>query len=204
MYLMKSFFKFKVFILLAFSIIFYPEIPPTINAHQKAVSGTNKIHGGDFTLQSADGSVSLSDFRGSVVLIFFGYTACASVCPISLATISNTFRKMLPENLERTKALFISLDPDRDNLKVLKQYTDYFHKNIIGLTDNIKHLKKVARQYGMKYEKTLVPESELGYVISHSSDIIVLGIDGKLSGTFPHNTDAQPLLNYIRNILEEN
>ena len=160
--------------------------------------------GGDFTLQSPKGPFSLSDLRGSVVLIFFGYTSCPSVCPISLATISHAFSKMKQNDLKRTKALFISLDPERDTLEVLRQYTGYFHQNIVGLTDDIEILTRVAEQYGMKYEKTIVPESELGYVISHSSDIIVLNLEGEHSGSFPHDIDSKPLVNHIVHILENN
>ena len=202
--LMKLFSKFGLSFLLTILIFFITGIFNLTRAHQKSITGTNIILGGDFTLQSPEGSVSLSDLRGSVVLIFFGYTSCPSVCPISLATISHAFNKMEQENLKRTKGLFISLDPERDNLKVLRQYVGYFHQNIIGLTDKIEILTKVAKQYGMKYEKTIVPESELGYVISHSSDIIVLNLEGKLSRSFPHDTDATPLIKHIKNILKEN
>jgi protein SCO1/2 len=111
---------------------------------------------------------------------------------------------MLPADLKRTKALFISLDPERDDVEVLKQYTGYFHPNILGLTEDITVVIKVAEQYGIKYKKTLVPESALGYVISHSSDIIVLGLDGKLRRTFPHNTSVSPLKEYIIYLLNEN
>jgi len=203
-FLKKLFFNLGLFLLFPLPILFLSEYVPLLAAHEGPVSVTNKIHGGDFRLQSTEGSLSLKDLRGSVVLIFFGYTACPSVCPISLATISSAFTKMLPADLKRTKALFISLDPERDNVKILKQYTDYFHPNILGLTDDIAVLTRVAKQYGVKYEKTLVPDSALGYVISHSSDIIVVGLDGKLRETFPHDTDEIPLIDHIRHLLDEN
>lgn len=203
-YLMKLFSKFGLFVLLNINIFFISVVFSHSSAHQKPITGTSKILGGDFTLQSSEGPLSLSDLRGSVVLIFFGYTSCPSVCPISLATISYAFNKMNQNDLKRTKALFISLDPERDNLEVLKQYTGYFHQNIVGLTDDIEVLTKVANRYGMNYEKTIVPESELGYVISHSSDIIVLNLEGKHSDSFPHDTDSKPLVNHIRHILDEN
>tara|TARA_Y100001970_G_C13857860_1_gene662608 strand:+ start:105 stop:722 length:618 start_codon:yes stop_codon:yes gene_type:complete len=200
-YLKKFFSSFRFPIILLVHVFFITLIFSTIRGHQESIIGKNKISGGDFTLQSSEGPLSLSDLRGSVVLIFFGYTACPSVCPISLATISHAFNKMNQNDLNRTKALFISLDPERDTLKILKQYTSYFHQNIVGLTDNIEILSRVAEQYGMKYEKTVIPESALGYVISHSSDIIVLNLNGKPSATFPHDTDSKPLLKHIRNIL---
>jgi len=111
---------------------------------------------------------------------------------------------MSPDELKRTKALFISLDPEKDNLEILKQFTDYFHPNIVGLTDDIKTLTKVAKQYGVKYKKTLVPDSALGYVISHSDDIFVVGPDGKPQKTFPHDTNTDPLLAKIKRLLVVN
>ena len=135
------------------------------------------------------------------MLIFFGYTACPTVCPISLATIANVYTKMSRAGLKETRALFISLDPERDNLELLERYTKYFHPNIIGLTDEISVLKKVAEKYGVKYKKTLVPDSTLGYVISHSSDIILVDRDGVLRMTVPHDIDADHLLKQLKLLL---
>ena len=203
-FLKKLFFKLGLFLLLPLPLLIFSEFVTCLAAHESSISGTNGIQGGDFTLRSAEGSLSLKDLRGSVVLIFFGYTSCPNVCPISLATISNVFSQMSPDELKRTKALFISLDPEKDNLEILKQYTNYFHPNIVGLTDDIKTLTKVAKQYGVKYKKTLVPDSALGYVISHSDDIFVVGPDGKPQKTFPHDTNTVPLLAQIKRLLVVN
>ena len=203
-FLKKLFFKLGLFLLLPLQLLIFSEFFIRLAAHESSISGTNGIQGGDFTLRSAEGSLSLKDLRGSVVLIFFGYTSCPNVCPISLATISNVFSQMSPDELKRTKALFISLDPEKDNLEILKQYTNYFHPNIVGLTDDIKTLTKVAKQYGVKYKKTLVPDSALGYVISHSDDIFVVGPDGKPQKTFPHDTNTVPLLAQIKRLLVVN
>jgi len=170
-------------------------------AHNNSEPLKKDFSGGDFTLKSAAGPLSLQDLRGSVVLIFFGYTACPTVCPISLATIANVYKRMSPTELQGTRALFISLDPERDNLELLERYTKYFHPNIIGLTDEISVLKKVAEKYGVKYKKTLVPDSTLGYVISHSSDIIIVDRDGVLRMTVPHDIDADHLLKQLKLLL---
>ena len=203
-FLKKSFFNLGIFLLLPLNILFFSEYVPFLAAHESSLKGKNKIQGGDFTLQSAEGSLSLKDLRGSVVLIFFGYTSCQNVCPISLATISNVFSQMSPDKLKRTKALFISLDPEKDNPAKLKQYTNYFHPNILGLTEDIKVLTKVAEQYGVNYQKTIDPDSTLGYVISHSDNIILVGMDGKPQKTFPHDTKTVPLLAQINKLLVVN
>ena len=199
----KLFFKSKIFLLFV-PLFFLSEYIFILTAHEKKVSGKNNFYGGDFTLKSTKGPFSLNDLRGSVVLLFFGYTSCPNVCPISLATISNVFSQMSPDELKRTKALFISLDPEKDNLEILKQFTDYFHPNIVGLTEDIKVLTIVAEQYGVKYKKTLVPNSTLGYVISHSDDIIVIGLDGNPQKSFPHDTNTVPLLAQIKQLLVVN
>ncbi len=200
----KLFYKSKIFLLVFVPFFFLSECIFILTAHETKVSVTNNFQGGDFTLKSTKGPFSLKDLRGSVVLLFFGYTSCPSVCPISLATISNVFSQMSPDELKKSKALFISLDPEKDNLEILRQYTNYFHPNIVGLTDDIKTLTKVAKQYGVKYKKTLVPDSALGYVISHSDDIFVVGPDGKPQKTFPHDTNTVPLIAQIKRLLEVN
>lgn len=180
----------------------------TLVAHEGSsgmVSGGSMMgQGGDFTLNSADGPLSLNELRGKVVLLFFGYTSCPDVCPLSLSTIDRVFSKMTSEELKRVQALFISLDPKRDTLERLKKYTGYFHPNIVGVTEKPEVLDKVAEQYGVSYEKKMVSDSALGYVIYHPADIFVIGPDGKPRDTFPHNAETKPLLNRIRSLLSAN
>jgi protein SCO1/2 len=162
---------------------------------------TLENRGGDFTLIAAEGPLSLQDLRGKVVLLFFGFTACPSVCPVSLVTISRAFAKLSPDELAQVTALFISLDPERDTPEMLKQYTGYFHSNIIGLTERPEHIAQIAEKYGVKHEKKELLDSALGYVISHSADIYVVDPQGKLCASFPHDTDLEPLLVQIKRLL---
>ena len=201
MYLKKLIFKLgKSY--LVFAVLFLTSVLVSKSAaHNNSEPLKKDFSGGDFTLKSAAGPLSLKDLRGSVVLIFFGYTGCPTVCPISLATIANVYKKMPRAGLQETRALFITLDPERDNLELLDRYTKYFHPNIIGLTDEISVLKKVAEKFGVKYKKTLVPDSTLGYVISHSSDIILVDRDGVLRMTVPHDIDTDHLLKQLNSLL---
>ena len=158
----------------------------------------------DFTLDSPEGAFSLKDLRGNVVLIFFGFTSCPDVCPISLVTISHAFSYLTDDELKRSRTLFISLDPERDNMERLKKYTGYFHPNIIGVTGNMKQLGTVAEIYGVNFEKKDSPDSALGYVIYHSSKIFVIYQQGQLQKTFPHNIDAQLVVQQIKSLLKRN
>ena len=158
----------------------------------------------DFTLDSPEGALSLKDLRGNVVLIFFGFTSCPDVCPISLATISHAFSYLNDDELNMSKSLFISLDPERDTLERLKEYTGYFHPNIIGVTGTMEELVRVADIYGVKFEKKEAPDSALGYLIYHSAKIFIIGTQGELRKTFPHNIDAKLLVQQIRSLLKRN
>ena len=157
-----------------------------------------------FTLDSPEGALSLKDLRGNVVLLFFGFTSCADVCPISLATISHAFSYLTDDELKRSRSLFISLDPERDTMERLKKYTGYFHANIIGVTGTMEELGRAAENYGVKFERKESPDSALGYVIYHSAKIFVIGLQGELRKTFPHNIDARLLLQQIRSLLKSN
>ncbi len=158
----------------------------------------------DFMLDSPEGALSLKDLRGNVVLLFFGFTSCADVCPISLATISHAFSYLNDDELKKSKSLFISLDPERDTLERLKKYTGYFHPNIIGVTGTIKELGMVAKIFGVNFEKKNSPDSALGYVIYHSSKIFVIDPQGVIRKTFPHNTDSKLISEQIRSLLLKN
>ena len=157
--------------------------------------------GGDFTLNAPGGPLSLSDLRGKVVLIFFGYTSCPDVCPTSLAIIGACFSAMDERELDQVRALFITLDPERDSLDRLEKYTGYFHPNIIGLSDKVAAIDAVTQQYGVKYSKNMLPGSALGYSISHPVSILLLDPQGQIADEIPHNTSPKDLLAMIRNLL---
>ena len=164
-------------------------------------SSDNTI-GGDFTLSSVNGSLSLIDLRGKVVLMFFGYTSCPDVCPITLAVISKVFAEMTEEELEKVTALFVSLDPDRDTPELLHKYTGYFHPNITGVADRLEVTEEIMRNYGVSYERKETPSSPLGYVIFHTPDILVVDREGKLQKKrIPPNTEIKDITAYVRSLL---
>lgn len=158
--------------------------------------------GGDFTLDGPDGPVSLSDLQGKAVLIFFGYTSCPDVCPISLARINACFSAMDEEELDRVQALFITLDPERDTAETLEKYTSYFHPKIIGLRGEVEDIDAVTAQYGITYSKDLMPGSAFGYSISHPTDILLLDGSGEVVETVPHDAKSRELLARIRSLLK--
>lgn len=136
--------------------------------------------GGDFTLLSNNGAVSLEQFRGKIVLLFFGFTSCPDICPIALSVISRVLNQLTAEERDQVNALFVSLDPGRDTPELLQKYSAYFHPNIIGVTDRLERINQVTGKYGIVFEKKAMSSSPIGYVISHSPDILVVNRKGQL------------------------
>ena len=140
------------------------------------------LTGGDFTLRSVEGPVSLGDLRGKVVLLFFGYTSCPDICPLSLARIGAFLSSLETEQAEQVSALFITLDPGRDTAERMRQYAGFFHPGIIGLTDDANAIDEVTARYGIAWERKTSAESALGYSIAHPDTIILVDADGTLAG----------------------
>lgn len=157
---------------------------------------------GDFTLQSTEGLVSLKDFRGRVVLIFFGYMGCPGVCPTALSDEAAAFRALAPEELARVAGLFVSLDPERDSPAALKAYARDFHPRIQGVTGSPDALRAVAWRYGVVYEKQ-APDEGGAYAVDHTAEIYVISPQGRLLARLPQNSPPESILVEIRRALRE-
>lgn len=156
--------------------------------------------GGDFSLQSADGPVSLKDFRGKVVLLFFGYTNCPDICPLTLSNWSSAFEKLSAEELQNVRGLFISVDPGRDTQEVLKQYTAYFHPNITGITGAHEELAKLADIYRADFHLENEGKSK-DYLVEHSSFVYVVDQQGKVRDLLSHDSTPKDITKSLRKIL---
>lgn len=156
--------------------------------------------GGDFTLNSASGPVSLESMRGKVVVLYFGYTMCPDVCPTSLALLASALRGLSDEELGQVRALFISVDPDRDTLERLQTYAAFFHPGIEGITGTDAQLADVAKKYGAAYRKNK-QDSAMGYVVDHTADLYVIDRQGRLRESIKHGTPAREILKTLRKVL---
>lgn len=154
--------------------------------------------GGDFTLQSAGGPVALQDFRGKVVLVYFGYTYCPDICPTSLAATAEGLKLLSPEELARVAVIFVSVDPERDTPARLKEYGEFFHPAIVGVTGSADEVAAIARRYGVFYARQPVATAGGGYVVDHTSDTYVVAPDGRLDGKIPHAAPPEQVAAEIR------
>ncbi len=158
--------------------------------------------GGDFTLDSNQGKVSLSDYDGKVRLLYFGYTFCPDVCPGSLQRVGAAFKKLTPEELEQVQGMLISVDPERDTLQKLEDYTKYFHPQIIGVTGTKAQIDEIAERYDVKYKKAegSTPEN---YLVDHTGYIFVLDKKGKIRDYLPHVVQIGRAVEVIRRLINE-
>ena len=159
--------------------------------------------GGEFTLQSADGPVSLKDFRGKVVLVYFGYTYCPDICPTSLAATAEGLKQLTPEELARVAMIFVSVDPKRDTPARLKEYPEFFHPAIVGVTGAPEEIATIAKRYGVFYAEQKVETAGDGYVVDHSADTYVISADGRLVGKIAHATPPDQVVETIRKHLNQ-
>ena len=159
--------------------------------------------GGDFSLTGPDGrTVSLEDFRNKLVLVYFGYTFCPDVCPMTLSKLKLMMLD-LGENAEDVQVIFISIDPERDNYNRLKDYVPYFHPTFIGLTGSEADIATVAKKYQTMYIKQKV-ESEAGYLMAHTDVVILVDQNGKYRGRYKSKFDMEELTKDIHRLLEKN
>jgi protein SCO1/2 len=180
--------------LLLWTLLFWnPETTPTAPAQPS---------GGDFTLQSLNGPVSLEDFRGKVVLLYFGYTSCPDVCPTSLTLMRIALSQLSDEELAQVQGIFISVDPQRDTPERLAEYSTHFHPNISGITGTPEQVAEVAQRYGAIYQRA-EGDTALGYSVDHSSVTYVINQQGKLISTLPHGTMPTIILQEIHRLLNK-
>ena len=105
----------------------------------------------DFTLNSADGPVSLSDFAGKYVFLYFGYTFCPDICPGTLSNLA-AVRKELGDDADKMQVIMVSVDPQRDTPEVLAKYTQHFDPTFIGLTGTKEEIDAAGEPLGIFYE----------------------------------------------------
>ncbi len=159
--------------------------------------------GGDFSLHSWKGPLSLADLRGKLTLIYFGYTWCPDICPTNLAILALALRQLTPAERARVQVLFVSVDPERDSVERLKEYTAYFHPDILGVTGSEAEVAAAAKAYGAAYRRSEGADSAMGYVVDHSAYTYVVDPKGALVARLDHATPSEEIAAMIRARLAE-
>lgn len=143
---------------------------------------------------------TLEDFRGKVVVIFFGFTQCPDVCPTTMSEMAEVMRQ-LGSRADQVQVLFVTIDPDRDTAALLAQYVPAFDKRFLGLLGDAQATAKVAKEFKVFYQK--VPGSTPGtYSMDHTAGSYVFDPKGRLRLFVKHGQGPAPLVTDLGRLLD--
>jgi protein SCO1/2 len=138
-------------------------------------------HGGPFTMVDGYGrTVTERDFKDRPLAIFFGFTRCADVCPTTLIEMADLMAK-LGADADRMTVLFVTVDPERDTIEIMRDYAEAFDKRIVGLTGTTEQVAAMAKAWGVYFKK--VPTTDGDYTMDHTAGVFLVTGKGSLKGT---------------------
>jgi protein SCO1/2 len=159
------------------------------------------VKAADFSLVDQNGQpFRLSDQEGKVVLIFFGYTHCPDVCPVTL-TRYKQLRAELGDQAGQVRFVFITVDPERDNVENLQKFLVNYDPAITGLTGSRAELDQVLNSYGV-YEGKAQIESADDYLVDHTARVYAIDAQGNWRLTYPFEMDTPAILDDVRQLLK--
>ncbi|MFM0041989.1 SCO family protein [Paraburkholderia sediminicola] len=163
----------------------------------------NTQFGSNFSLPDTSGKVrTMADYKGKVVVLFFGYTHCPDVCPTTMAELSQALQQLGPEDAKRVQVLFVTVDPDRDTPALLAQYVPAFNPTFVGLRPaDQAQLTKITKDFRVYYAKVpgKTPDS---YTMDHTAASYVFDPDGKLRLFARDGQGATPWVHDIKLLLD--
>jgi protein SCO1/2 len=168
----------------------------------KAVDITGAEYARQLSLTDPDGRLrTLADYRGKVVLVFFGYTQCPDVCPTTMQELAEVKRSLGPDGA-RVQGLFVTVDPERDTAPLLKEYTANFGADITGLRGSADEIKAAAKEFKVFYSK--VPgKTDTSYTIDHTAGSYVFDAQGKVRLFTRYGSGAKALADDLKLLLAE-
>ena len=156
----------------------------------------------DFNLPDQHGRQrTLADFKGKVVVIFFGYTQCPDVCPTSMVEMAEA-RRLLGADGERLQGIFISVDPERETPEIMREYMDSFDPSFLALHVSLEALPELAKRFRIYYKK-VDGQTPTSYTMDHSAGSYVYDTQGRLRLFHRYGSGAQALADDVKKLLSE-
>jgi len=192
--------KYNYLLLVLFLFAGCNKSVPPLPSHAVDISWRYEQAAADFKLTEATGKERhLSDFRGKVVVLFFGYTHCPEVCPTTLADLAQAVR-LMGKSADKVQVLFVTLDPERDTPEVLAKFVPFFNPSFIGLYGDAEATAQAAKVFAVSYQKH---SEKTGYSLDHSDGTYLIGKNGKSVLLSPYGQKTEWLIEDIKLLLDK-
>tara|TARA_B100000579_G_scaffold387217_1_gene359466 strand:+ start:754 stop:1278 length:525 start_codon:yes stop_codon:yes gene_type:complete len=173
-------------------------LPIILSVQDKKDEYVASITGSSFSLKDVDNNkITEKSFQGPATALFFGFTNCPDVCPITLNKLTLIIDELKKEK-KTLKVFFISIDPERDTTNVMKDYLNSFENKIIGITGKSEEIFVLSKSWGIKSQKIFSDSGS--YTVDHSSPVLLLK-DGKYTDRITHHDNLEESLKIIKKIL---
>ena len=192
--------KTSITIIIGCLVIFlFVMLPIFISIEKKEDDYVKKFQGSSFSLNDVNNDIiTESSFEGPLTAIFFGFTNCPDVCPMTLNNLDLAIKNLDQKKKNKFKVFFVSIDPERDSPEVIKDYLNSFENKIYGITGDPKKIFLMSKSWGVLSEKIFTEDGN--YLINHSSSIILLK-DGKYLSRISHHAKYEDIFKNINKYL---
>jgi|TARA_B100001540_G_C15801317_1_gene640039 protein SCO1/2 len=192
--------KTSITIILGCLFIFlFITLPIFLSIENKKDEYVASFKGSPFSLKDVNNNnITEKSFEGPLTAIFFGFTNCPDVCPMTLHNLDLVINKLEKKKKEKFKVFFVSIDPERDTPEIINDYLNSFENKIYGITGNPKKIFVLSKSWGILSEKIF--EEDGSYLINHSSSVILLK-DGKFLDRISHHANFDDMSKTINKYL---
>ncbi len=182
-----------------FIIFLFIMLPVVLSIQEKKEDIASSYTGSAFNLKNVNNEpVTEKSFQGPLTAIFFGFTNCPDVCPLTLVNIDQVLEKLNDNEKKKIKVFFVSIDPERDSPEIMKDYLEGFENKIFGITGNPENIFVLSKSWGVLSEKIFNEDGT--YLINHSSSILLLR-KGKYIDRISHHETEDNILKIIKKYL---
>ena len=192
--------KTSITIITGCSVIFlFIMLPIFLSIEKKQDEFEANFQGSEFSLQDVnDEVITQTSFEGPLTAIFFGFTNCPDICPMTLNNLDLVINKLSEKQKAKFKVFFVSIDPERDSPEIIKEYLNSFENKMFGITGDPKKIFLMSQSWGVLSEKIFTGDGE--YLINHSSSIILLK-NGKFVSRISHHAAYEDIYKNINKYL---
>jgi protein SCO1/2 len=180
-------------------IFLFIMLPIVLSIQEKKDDIVSSYSGSSFVLKDVNNEpITEKSFQGPLTAIFFGFTNCPDICPMTLSNLNQVLEKLNDDENKKFAVYFISIDPEKDSPEIIKNYLDSFKNKIYGITGDPQKIFSLSKSWGVLSEKIFTEDG--GYLINHSSSILLLD-KGKYIDRISHHENLDNIFKIIKNYL---